>query len=77
MGVTNLRGLEFDTETQRFRERRTANGFATEITENDNDNGGKDVYGNGQRPTARTQRTANSNGNGMARGFLRFSLSAK
>jgi hypothetical protein len=64
-----LSGQIFDTETLRFRERQTANGFATEIAENGNDNGGKDVYGNGngQRPTARTQRTVNSNvdGNGI------------
>jgi hypothetical protein len=45
-GVMGFSGvLDCDTETQRLRERQTANGFATEITENGN--GGKDVHGNG------------------------------
>jgi hypothetical protein len=47
-GVMGFSGvLDCDTETQRLRERQTANGFATEITENGNGNGGKDVHGNG------------------------------
>jgi hypothetical protein len=33
-------GQIFDTETQRDRERQTADGFATEITENGDGNGG-------------------------------------